>query len=196
VIFEVKKRNVDKAYDVNCSITSSDFAKFLDMAASKDRFTSCPRIRRVANSGDASLGACWLSVLKPNEFIAAEDSYRKVDSGGYVSGERMPRLGYNIIPESSFAQFIIDCLTTLTFEDGLLRAHMQNGFISANMGGVDFFYGFVFACYRARLSEKECLSLLPSSGVRGQYPETFNANMTTLSDIQALYKILTSTNKV
>lgn len=187
------KKHVDEVdYAVYVTLTSRKYAKFLDLSAGiRHELHSCPRVRRKANSSDtAALGMCSLAVLRPDWAGSTMDSYKKVDWEPYVPGERIPRLGYNIFPENTFARFIVDCVTTLELDDGLLQAHMQNGFISVNMGSFDFFYGFIFACHAARRTAEECFDLLPSSGVRFQYPESFNANMITLLDVQRLYGLL------
>lgn len=193
IVFEVKrdKKHTDEVdYAVDLSVTSREYAKFLDKAAHiKHELPSCPRIRRIANSSEnAALGISRELVLRPDWTESKIDSTQKIDWGRYVSGERMPRLGYNILPEKSFALFIFDCVTTLGLSDGLLQAHMERGFIDVNLGSFDFFYGYIFACHKAGKTAEECFELLPSSGVRNQYPENFKVDAVTLLDVHKLYK--------
>jgi hypothetical protein len=187
-----KKYTDDVDYAVNLSVTSREYAEFLDKAAHiKHELSSCPRLRRIANSSEnAALGMSRVLVLRPDWAESKIDSTQKIDWGSYVPGERIPRLGYNIFPEKSFALFILDCVTTLGFSDGLLQAHMKNGFINVNMGSFDFFYGFIFACHKAGKTTVGCFELLPLSGVRNQYPENFEIDKITLEDVQKLYKLM------
>lgn len=187
-----KKYSDDVDYAVNLSVTSREYAKFLDKAAHiKYEFPSCPRLRRIADSSEnAALGMSRVLVLRLDWAESKIDSTQKIDWGHYVSGERMPRLGYNIFPEKSFALFIIDCVTTLGFSDGLLQAHMKNGFINVNMGSFDFLYGLIFACHKAGKTTEECFELLPLSGVRSQYPDNFDVDKIAFGDVQKLYKLM------
>ena len=194
IVFEAKKdkKHTDEVdYAVYLSVTSREYAKFLDKAAHiKHELPSCPRVRRIANSSEsAALGMRSLWVLRPDWTESKIDSTQKIDWGDYVPGERIPRLGYNIFPENSFARFIYDCVMTLGSSDGLLQAHLKNGFINVNLGSFDLFYGFIFACHKAGKTTEECFELLPLSGARNQYPDNFDVDKIAFRDVQELYKL-------
>lgn len=194
--FDVRKdkRYIDDIdYAVNLAVTSKEYAKCLNKALCiKDELPSCPRIRRVANSSDvAILGLIQLTILKPEWEGKTLNATYRIDRGSYVAGNKMPRLGYSTWLEDSFSIFVLDCVSSLNANDGLLRAHMHNGVISVNMGSFDFFYGFVFACHKAGKTVKDCFGLLPNSGIQHQYPiEIFDVRNVALSDIQKLYRCM------
>lgn len=193
VFFKLEKDSGYKdklTYAFSMVVYSKELALFLDAVAGvKSEIPTCPRLRRVAGtSGIGVFGQSWWVVLKPERNNLQEDT-SEVDLQGYKPGSRLVNLGKSVLLEANVASFVLDAVSTLD-DGGILKAQMQDGFITLNVGGFDFFYGFVYACHKAGKSAKECHEMLPDSGVPIQYPETFNVAAVSINDIKVLYDIL------
>lgn len=179
----------DKAtYAISISLTGKNFATFLDhVAFIHSTIPSCPRLRRVAGTSEIALfGQSWWMLLDPSWNDPLVEPAR-LDFHEYCSGSRLVYLGYNVIQENNLIRFVDDVMGSLEKREGLLRGHMKDGFVTLNFATFDFFYGFVFAAYRAGKKVEECMRLLPASGISKHYPETFDMGKVNLSDMRKLY---------
>lgn len=194
VFFKLEKDSGYKdklTYAFSMVVYSKELALFLDAVAGvKSEIPTCPRLRRVAGTSDIGVfGQSWWAVLKTEQNNLQEEM-SEVDLHGYKPGSRLVSLGKSVLLEANVVSFVLDAVSTLDENGGILKAQMQNGFITLNFGGFDFFYGFVYACHKAGKSAKECHEILPDSGVPNQYPETFNVAAVSINDIKVLYDAL------
>lgn len=192
VFFKLKKESGyedESTYAFSMFVYSKGFAVFLDAVADiRSEIPTCPRLRRVAGTSDIGVfGQSWWDVLKTGANKLPEGT---VDLQSYKPGSILVSLGKSVLLEANLVTFVADAVSTLQEHGGLVKAQMQNGFITLNFGGFDFFYGFVYACHEAGKSAKECHELLPDSGVPTQYPETFDVANVSITDIKFLYDVL------